>query len=69
MLKVVFTERPSKWIQSMGAGLFGMRRAVGVDGPDPDVDGRGADVPRVFPIGSCCGAPWGFEVEGAFRYA
>lgn len=43
LLRVVFTDRPSKCSQSNGAGLLGLTRKGVRRGPD--WDGRGVDVP------------------------
>lgn len=65
LLKVVLTERPSKWIQSTGAGLF-------MGGPPAEVDGRdcaalpGAKVPLA---GICWAVAGGVAGTGVFIYA
>lgn len=40
LFNVVFTDRPSKWSQSIGAGLFGLKR---IGGRGPDWDARGVE--------------------------
>lgn len=50
LLSVVFTERPSKWIQSKGAGLGFCVRAAGELGLDRD--GLGTLGPPVAPTGT-----------------
>lgn len=51
---MVFTERPSKCIQSMGAGLFEivLELFAGL-GPGADMDVRGADKPGALLADSC----------------
>jgi hypothetical protein len=53
LLKVVFTDLPSKCSQSKGAGLCGLNK-LGV-GREPEVEGRGVGVVAGEPVGEMAG--------------
>lgn len=66
LLRVVLTERPSKCIQSTGAGLFMRGRAAEVDVRDCAAL-PGANEP--FIGGVCWAVAGGVDGRGVFKYA